>query len=37
MPFLMLPDPLANFEIKKYYQKEPRFNGVYSRKNCLKK
>ena len=23
--------PLTNFEIKKYYQKEPRVNGVYSR------
>ena len=25
------PHPLTNFEIQKYYQKEPRFNGVYSR------
>ena len=24
---------LTNFEIQKYYQKEPRFNGVYSRDN----
>ena len=24
----MLPHPLANFEIQKYYQKEPKFNGV---------
>ena len=23
--------PLTNFEIQKYYQNEPRFNGVYSR------
>ena len=27
----MSPHPLANFEIQKYYQNEPRFNGVYSR------
>ena len=25
------PYSLTNFEIKKYYQNEPRFNGVYSR------
>ena len=29
MPF----HPLANFEIQKHYQNEPRFNGVYSRDN----
>ena len=29
----MLPHPLTNFEIQKYYQNEPRFNGVYSRNN----
>ena len=29
----MLPHPLTNFEIQKYYQDEPRFNGVYSRGN----
>ena len=23
--------PLTNFEIQKYYQNEPKFNGVYSR------
>ena len=23
--------PLTNFEIQKYYQNEPTFNGVYSR------
>ena len=28
--------PLANFEIQKYYQNEPRFNGVYSRNNLHK-
>ena len=35
--FLMLPHPLTNFEIQKYYQNEPRFNGVYSRDNLPKK
>ena len=30
---LILPHPLTNFEIQKYYQNEPRFNGVYSRDN----
>ena len=29
----MLPHPLTNFEIQKYYQNEPRFNGFYSRDN----
>ena len=29
----MLPHPSSNFEIQKYYQNEPRFNGVYSRDN----
>ena len=29
----MLPHPLTNFEIQKYYQNEPEFNGVYSRDN----
>ena len=28
--------PLANFEIQKYYQIEPKFNGVYSRNNLPK-
>ena len=27
---------LTNFEIQKCYQKEPRFNGVYSRNNLPK-
>ena len=27
----MPPHPLTNFEIQKYYQNEPRFDGVYSR------
>ena len=34
--FLMPPHPLPNFEIQKYYQNEPRFNGVYSRDNLPK-
>ena len=29
----MPPHPLTNFEIQKYYQNEPRFNGVYSGDN----
>ena len=33
----MLPHPLNNFEIQKYYQNEPRFNGVYSRDNLPNK
>ena len=28
--FLMLPHPLNNFEVQKYYQNEVKFNGVYS-------
>ena len=35
--FLMPPHPLTNFEIQKYYQNEPRFNGVYSRDNLTEK
>ena len=27
---------LTNFEIQKYYEKEPKFNGVYSRNNLTK-
>ena len=33
----MPPYPLTNFEIQKYYQNEPRFNGVYSRDSLLDK
>ena len=33
----MLPHLLTNFEIRRYYQNEPRFNGVYSRNNMPKK
>ena len=32
----MSPYPLTNSEIQKYYQNEPRFNGVYSRDNLSK-
>ena len=37
MGFLMLPHPLTNFEIQKYYRNEPRLNGVYSRNNLPEK
>ena len=33
----MPPHPLTNFEIQRFYQNEPRFNGVFSRNNLLKK
>ena len=32
----MPPHPLTNFEIQKFYQNEPKFNGVYSRNNLPK-
>ena len=32
----MPPHPLTNFDIQKYYQNKPRFNGVYSRDNLPK-
>ena len=32
----MLPHLLTNFEIQRYYQKEPKFNGLYSRNNLPK-
>ena len=32
----MPPHPLTNFEIQKYYQNEPKLNGVYSRNNLSK-
>ena len=32
----MPPHPLKNLEIQKYYQNEPKFNGVYSRNNLPK-
>ena len=33
----MPPRPLTNFEIRRYYQNEPRFNGIYSGNNLPKK
>ena len=33
----MPPHPLTNFEIQKYYQNEPGFNGVFSRNNLPKR
>ena len=32
----MTPHPLKNFEMQKYYQNKPNFNGVYSRNNLPK-
>ena len=32
----MPPHPFRNFEIQKYQQNEPKFNGVYSRNNLPK-
>ena len=29
----MLLDPLNHFEIRKYYQNNPKINGVYTRNN----
>ena len=37
MGFLMPSHPLTNLEIRKYYENEPRFNGVFSRDNLPKK
>ena len=37
LPPITPPHPLANFEIQKYYQNEPRLNGVFSRNNLPKK
>ena len=33
----MKPHRLTNFKIQKYYENEPRFNGVYSRDNLPNK
>ena len=33
----MLPHPLTNFEIMKYYEDKPKFNGVYSGDNLPNK
>ena len=35
--FLISPHLLTNFEIQKYYQNEPRFNGVYAKDNLHNK
>ena len=32
----MLPHPLTNFEIQKYYKNKPKFSSVYSRDNLPK-
>ena len=32
----MLSYPLTNFEIRKCYQSQPKFNGVYERNNLSK-
>ena len=37
MGFLMSPHLLTNFEIQKYYETEPRFNGVFSRNDLPEK
>ena len=31
----MTPHLLINFERQKYYENEPKFNGVYSRNNLF--
>ena len=33
---LILPHPVTNFEIQKYYQNEPKLNGIYSRNSLPK-
>ena len=33
MGCLMLPHPLTNFEIQRYYQNEPKFDSVFWRNN----
>ena len=32
----MLPHPITNFEIQRYYQNEPKFHDVYSKNNLPK-
>ena len=32
----MICHPLTNFETRRYYQNEPKFNSVYSRNNLPK-
>ena len=36
MGFLMLHYPLTNFELEMYNQNDPRFNGFFSKNDCLK-
>ena len=36
MGFLIQPHPLTNFEIRKYYKNEPRFDGAFPRNNLPK-
>ena len=33
---MIAPHPLTNFEIQKYYENEPRFNGIFTRDNLQK-
>ena len=33
---MIAPHPLTNFEIQKYYEYEPRFNGIFTRDNLQK-
>ena len=33
----MLPHPLNNFEIQKYYHNKPKFNAIYSRNDLSKR
>ena len=37
MRFLMPPHPLKKIEMQKYYQDEPKSNGIFSRNNLPKK
>ena len=37
MGFLIPPHPLTNFEIKEYYENEPRSSGFIQEIICLKK
>ena len=37
MELLMMLHPLKNFEIGKYYENKPKFNGGFSRDNLPKK
>ena len=32
----MLSSPITNFSIQRYYEKKPKFDGVYSRNNSPK-